>query len=34
MIAGVTFLEAFIEDPGDLYAFLKDSVKWDERMAG
>jgi alkylated DNA repair dioxygenase AlkB len=33
MIAGVTFVKAFIERPSELYVHLEHSVKWDERMA-
>jgi alkylated DNA repair dioxygenase AlkB len=32
MIEGVTYTEAFIEAPGDLYTFLEIAVNWDERM--
>jgi hypothetical protein len=32
MIAGITFIEAFVEEPGNLYTFLEGSVTWDERM--
>src|SRR5579859_7026561 len=32
MITGITFIEAFVEDPGNLYTFLRHTANWDERM--
>src|ERR1700742_85301 len=32
MISGIVLLEAFIEEPGVLYALLHHAVAWDERM--
>jgi alkylated DNA repair dioxygenase AlkB len=32
MITGITFVEAFVDEPEILYIFLKSSVNWDERM--
>jgi len=32
MIAGITFIENFIDNPDELFELLLDKVQWDERM--